>query len=110
MADIPDGLLVHRAAVYRILGENSYGEVLAESTEFPCFITHKRRLVRSANGDEVVSTATIRCNIELEEHITPESEVVLHLERTRQGGGTVIGVSPNVDGNLGAWEHLRVDV
>ena len=112
MAEIPDRFLVHRAAVYTVTGQNALGEVLASSVEFPCFISHKRRMVRGANGDEIVSETTISARLDVYPYVTPGSEIVLHTEDPllTSRAQSVISASPAVDGGMGAWQHTRVVV
>lgn len=112
MAEIPDRFLVHRAAVFTITGSNALGDVLAESVEFPCFISHRRRLVRSGNGDEVVSEARLSAKLDVLPFVSPGSEIVLHTEdpALTSEAQSVIGAAPAVDGGMGAWQHVKVVV
>lgn len=111
MSEIPEVLLVHRAAVQTLLGHNAYGEDYEATVEFPCFISHRRRFARASDGTETAGVdATLRAPLALDGVITEESEIVLHTERAAPLTGTVVAVSPNTDGGLGAWQHLKVEV
>lgn len=111
MADLPETFLVHRARVRAIVGHSADGEEYAEEIDIPCFISHKRRLTRSAGGEEVVSEATVRAPAAFAARIAPEAEIVLHTEReTPDEPSTVITSALNDDGGFGAWQHLRLDI
>lgn len=45
----------------------------AQVDDIPCFVEHKRRLVRDAKGAQVVAESTVYCD--LRDDVTPESEV-----------------------------------
>ena len=111
MAEIPTSFLVHRALVRPLLGHGPYGEDYGPEFEIPCFISHKRRLVRNLESEEVVSEATVRAPLAYAQTIVADSLIRLHSERaTPDEESVVIQAAPNTDGAFGAWQHLRLDV
>lgn len=106
MADLPGWLLRHKITVEPLLGDGPYGEQYGPPVEVPCFLDRKRRLVRNANGDEVVSETTVYCPLDAEGSFPTDSRVTLP-----GPSGTVayvISTQPHDDGGLGAWQHLEV--
>lgn len=112
MADLPDGFYVHQATITPHAGAGASGPRYGTPFPIKCFITHKRRLVRNSQGDEVVSEATVRCPLSYAAQIPPESLIALHTERATPTvrDAEIITIAENSDGGLGAWQHLRLDV
>lgn len=104
MAEIPDVFLVHEAEVQKYLGTGARGDTFAPAVTIACIIDSKRRLVRSLDGKEVVSEATV---ITKREHLplcAPRSKIKL-------GGGrdsVILLAADRSDGDMGAWQHLEI--
>lgn len=101
--DIPDWLLTFTVTVETCTGHGPRGAVYAAPAEYPCFKVHKRRMVRTAVGDEVTSDLTVILKPGLTGVFTPESRVTIDNAST-----VVIGAVNNVDGGLGAPQHTEV--
>lgn len=64
--------LTEPVTVRRLTGEGAYGPVLAAPVGTRCYLQAGRKLVRSRNGDEVVSEITL--------FVAPETDEALDLE------------------------------
>lgn len=60
MGAIPPRLLIHEATIEPLTGEGPFGRTFGPATPVACRRQDGRRLVRDANGDEVVSSTTLR--------------------------------------------------
>lgn len=103
MAEIPDGFLVHEVEVKRYLGTGAHGDTFAAPVVIPCIIDGKRRLVRSLDGKEVVSEATV---ITKREHLplcVPRSKIKLGSRDS-----VILLAADRSDGGMGAWQHLEI--
>ncbi len=76
-------------AVETYSGEGAYGPVYATSAAVTCNVDATRRLVRNANGDEVVSELTLQVAAVDEVKFTPQSRVTVGTRLS-----TVLAVSP----------------
>jgi len=102
MADLPASLQPHTVTVTTRLGANSTGPVMATPVTVSCMREDKVRLVRAQNGDQVVSSTTIRTS-DPRELWAPGSTV-----EWDYGAGTVLTVARHTDGGLGAWQHTEI--
>ena len=50
---------VHKVIVERKRGEGAYGPVFADPVQVPCFVDESQRLVRGADGAEIVSSTGV---------------------------------------------------
>lgn len=64
---------VHETIVRTHTGSGPFGEEYAAPHAVPCFIDHRRQLVRDMQGREVTSEATITGPVEHGHRFTPES-------------------------------------
>lgn len=103
MAEIPWTHLYATVTVETYAGSGAYGDVYDEPVSRRCAIDDTRRLVRSADGQEVVSETTIITRREYKPDFVPGSRVTLP-DRV----ATVIKASELTDGGCGAWQHLEV--
>lgn len=104
MAEIPAKFLVHTVDVDPYAGTGAYGDQYdAKVSDVRCFRDDKRKLVRSGNGDQVVSETTLYLRLEHAASFPPDSRVYLP-----HRVATVISAAERDDGNLGAWQHLEV--
>lgn len=102
MADLPAFLQPHTVTVTTRLGANSAGPVMGEPVTVACMREDKARLVRAQNGDQVVSSTTIR---------TSDPRDLWTLGSTVEwdwGAGTVLTVARHDDGGLGGWCHTEI--
>jgi hypothetical protein len=76
-------------AVETYSGDGAYGPIYAASVNVTCNINAKRKLVRNAAGDEVVSETTLHVKAADAAKFTPETRVTIATKVT-----TVIGTSP----------------
>ncbi|MEV7011546.1 hypothetical protein [Streptosporangium sp. NPDC051022] len=101
MGAIPDWLLRHQVLVEPFTGEGPYGPELGEQTLIRCFIDHKRRLVRNAEGAEVVSETTVIMPLDT---VCPAGSRVIIGDRA----STVITSARRDGGGLPVPDHLEV--
>ena len=76
-------------AVETWTGEGAYGPVYADPVDIVCNVDSTRRLVRNANGEEVVSEFTLQAKRADEATCAPESRVTIAGRVS-----TVLAVSP----------------
>jgi hypothetical protein len=101
MADLPPFLLRHTVAVEPFEGNGPFGAEYGEQTAVVCFVDDKRRLVRDAQGAEVVSETTVY--MPLNAVCPPESRVTVN------GRLTYVITSARRDGGgLPTPDHLEV--
>lgn len=93
--DLPEILLRHTVTVEPYRGTESWGQpTYAAAYEVACFVDNKRRLVRAADGHEVVSETTVYAPLDtdcpVDSRVTLASDGrqarVLDVKR-RDGGG-----------------------
>ena len=70
-------LLKDHVAVGTYSGDGAYGPAYAAAVTVCCNVQAKRRLVRNANGDEVVSEATLQVHPDDAALFVPESNIVI---------------------------------
>ena len=109
MAELPALFYVHRVVVRPFLGSGAYGDAFGGSAEFPAWVEQRRRYVVGADGAQLLSEATFKCDLEHAESTTPGSLVTLHTElgvplQERR----VLSQAYHTDGGIGAWQHLEV--
>lgn len=104
MSDLED-FYVHTVSVETKAGTGAYGDVYAAPVDVPCWLEPKRRLVRNKDGQEVLSTSFLSCDIAHSSTFTPDSKV-------SHGGTTayVIGVNSLTSGALELPDHLEIDL
>lgn len=103
MAEVPLAFLVHKVDVSTYSGTGALGDTFAAPVEIPCLIEQTRRLVRSLDGEEVVSEASIVMRREWIPTCTPRSKISFNGRDTE-----IIAASDRSDGGLGAWQHLSI--
>jgi hypothetical protein len=101
--DLPDLLLQHEVIIEAYDGTDGYGRAryVPPVTE-RCFLDHRRRLVRAATGEEVVSESTVY--LRLDATVPPESRVTLPDGRV----ATVIQALRRDGGELPVPSHLEL--
>ena len=57
--DIPDELLGHTITFEAYAGGGAYGDTWSAPVNLACFVSDKRRLIRAANGSQVVAESTV---------------------------------------------------
>lgn len=103
MVKLPKWLLQHSATVEPYAGAGANGPVYADAVTVRCFREDKRRLVRSATGEQVISETTLYC---LPGTVAPpQSRVDLG---TRVA--TVITVADRDGGQLPVPSHVEVNL
>ncbi|MDN6260014.1 MAG: hypothetical protein L0J31_09640 [Corynebacterium sp.] len=93
---------VHEIQVQTYAGSGPFGDEYAAPVGVPCFIDHKRQLVRDPDGREVTSEATITGPVGEGERFAPQSLVEL-------GGRerAVISVAIRSSGPLELPDHFE---
>lgn len=93
---------VHETTVRTHAGSGPFGETYADPTVVPCFIDHRRQLVRDAQGREVTSEATITGPVMEGHRFAPES-------LTTVGGRerTVLTIAIRESGDLDLPDHFE---
>lgn len=103
---IPKRFLAHKVTVERKrAGTGGVTTWVAAGDPVACLVSAKRRLVRDADGTQVVSEATLITRLENEALFDTGRRVTLPSGKTT----TVLAVNPHDDGGIaGAWCHLEV--
>ncbi|MGW4469669.1 hypothetical protein ACWENQ_08350 [Nonomuraea sp. NPDC004354] len=101
MGSIPAYLLRHQVLVEPLIGEGPYGPQFGTATTERAFIDEKRRLVRDAQGAEVVSETTVYMRLDA---TCPAGSRVTVNGRTSY----VITASRRDGGGLPTPDHLEV--
>lgn len=105
MAEIPRFLLRHTVTVEPRTGSGAYGDTYGDAVPVRCFRDEKRRLVRSLDGNQVVSETTLYCRLTHDTDFPADSRVTWD-GRTSY----VITAARHDDADLGAWQHLEVNL
>lgn len=93
----------HTVTVELYLGSSGRGDQYGPGVEVTCFVDAKRRLVRAANGSQVVSSSTVFAPLGTD--CPPRSRVTLPDGRTALVIGTATRSAAGVDE---APEHLEI--
>lgn len=101
MGALPSRYLVHQVLVEPHEGEGPFGPEYGEQTSVRCVIDEKRRLVRDAEGSEVVSETTLYMPLDT---VCPAGSRVIASGRQT----TVITASRRDGGGLPTPDHLEV--
>ena len=100
-----DDFYVHTVSVETKTGSGAYGDVYAAPADVPCWLEPKRRLVRNKDGQEVLSSSFLSCDVAHAPKFEPDSKVT-HDGRTAY----VIGVNTFTSGPLELPDHLEIDL
>ncbi|GAA0638243.1 hypothetical protein GCM10010174_70120 [Kutzneria viridogrisea] len=102
MADIPAWLLRHTATIEPYEGTGAAGPIYGAPVTVRCFVDDVSRLVRSGDGTEAVSSATLYCPLDT---VAPaESRVTVNGHRP----ATVFTTFRRDGGGLPTPDHLEV--
>jgi hypothetical protein len=103
MPTIPPGLLRHRITIEPYLGASAVGPVYGPAVpNIRAFVDEEIHEVRSATGQQVVSSSTVICR--LTEDVPPESRVTL-----ADGRQTSVIIARRLDGGgLPTPDHLEI--
>ncbi len=94
----------HTVSVETLTGTGAYGDVYAAPAEVPCWLEPKRRLVRNKDGQEVLSSSFLACDVTHEPKFVPDSKV------THNGHAAyVVGVNTFTTGD-DDLDHLEIDL
>jgi hypothetical protein len=111
-----DEFFVHTASVEKWLGTGSNGDVYASpAVVIQCFADDSRKLVRNANGEQVISETTLYTSI-LNAPLFVEKSRITVLgdsdsdELTPGRASLVIKVNANDSGDLDLPDHLAVSL
>ncbi|MGW6498550.1 hypothetical protein [Nonomuraea angiospora] len=102
MGSIPPFLLRHVVLIEPFEGSGPFGAEYGEQAPVRCFVEERRKLVRDAEGAEVVSETTVY--MRLDANCPPESRVTLPSGRQT----FVITSSRGDGGGLPTPDHLEV--
>jgi hypothetical protein len=96
---------VHQVTVQTKLGSGGYGDKLADPVPVPCNVQDSTRTVRDADGNETVSSATIRADLEHADKFPAGSLVTLPwADRPRR----VIGMHRHDSAGRSRLDHLEI--
>lgn len=98
-----DEFYVHTVTGETLNGSGPYGDSYLPFADVPCFIEEKRRFVRSATGEQIVSETTIWCAPEHYDKFKPDSKV-----KVREYDTKVITRSLADSGGLELPDHVSV--
>jgi len=101
VGSIPGYLLRHTATIEPYLGAGAHGDLFGPPVTVACFADDKRRRVRSAGGDEVISETTLYCRLDTD---APAGSRVAVNGRTTH----VIQALRRDGGGLPTPDHLEV--
>ncbi|MEV4245230.1 hypothetical protein AB0J63_17665 [Streptosporangium canum] len=91
MGALPAWLLVHQVLVEPFEGEGPFGPEYGEAVTVRCFVDEKRRLVRNAEGSEVVSETTVYMPLDTTcptgSRVTANSRTTTAITSSRRDGG-----------------------
>lgn len=105
MAEIPTDLLVHTIQVETYVGTGARGDKYAPVVNVDCFVEDARRLVRTTEGEEVISESTVYAAPASLATLAAKSRVTLPDGRKV----TVIVRKNHDDGGLGAPQHVEAN-
>lgn len=110
MAELPARFYVHRVAVQPLLGSGAYGDQFGDPVEFPAWVEQKRRYAAGEGEAQLLSEATVKCDLEHAASTAPGSLVIFHTEMdgVPLQERRVLSQAYYTDGGLGAWQHLEV--
>lgn len=101
MALIPRFLLQHRAIIEPYLGTSAKGPQYGPPVKVRCFAEDKRKLVRGADQDQVISSTQVFCR--------PDVVAPVHSRVTVNGkSGTVITLDNADGGFLPTPDHIQL--
>ncbi|MCP3799746.1 hypothetical protein NLX83_10800 [Allokutzneria sp. A3M-2-11 16] len=102
---VPAVLLPHMITVRLYLGTGPYGDVHGDPVLIRrTFVEDRRRLVRSADGDELISETTVRTRPH--EHIPVRSLVTVWPGTPHERTGRVL--TSNLFDHPSSWSHREV--
>jgi hypothetical protein len=102
---IPAVLLPHTITVRPYLGTGPYGDVFGDPVIVRrTFVEDRRRLVRTATGEEVISETTVRTRPR--EHIPIGSQVTVWHGTPHERTARVI--TTNLFDHPSSWSHLEI--
>lgn len=104
MGDL-DGFYVHTVSVETKTGSGAYGDVYAAPVNVACWLEPKRRLVRDKDGQEVLSSSFLSCDVAHAAVFTPDSKVT-----NAAVTAYVVGVNTFTSGALELPDHLEIDL
>lgn len=97
---------VHTASVKTLLGTSSTGSMLADPVDDACFIEDDNKLVVTASGEQLTSTAVLYGNRSSAALYAPGSEVTSSVIPGR--ARRVIDLHVYDSGGLGLPDHIQV--
>lgn len=101
-----DEFYVHTAAVEMFLGTSGYGvDQFAAGVVVPCFLDGARKLVRSADGEQVVAESTLYTYPVNAPLFVADSRVT-----TDDGVSRVIKTNTNTSGDLDLPDHVAISL
>jgi hypothetical protein len=107
MATVPDFLLRHRVTIEPYQGEGAYGPTYGTPVaNVPAFVDDVRRLVRTKDGDEVISETTIVLKPTVD--CPDESRVTIWAGTARERTARAVQTSLRDGGGLPTPDHLAV--
>jgi hypothetical protein len=104
LVQVPTALLPHIITVRPFLGSGPYGDVFGDPVTYRAFAEDRRRLVRSASGEEVTSETTIHTGPDA---VVPVgSQVTVWADTPHERTARVITTSRYE--HPGSWSHLEI--
>lgn len=93
---------VHAVGLETYQGTSGAGvRLYAVSVTIPCYVERKRQFVRSANGEQVISSTQVYADVTLKAVLAPESRVTLD-----EGVNTVLSRETYSSAALGLPDHV----
>jgi hypothetical protein len=104
MPAIPAMYLIHLVTVTPLLGRTGTGPIYGTPRPINATVSEETKQTRNADGEEVVTTASLVLYPKQPENFAPGSKVTLPSGRVSK----VIGYHEHDAGSLGAWSHAEV--
>lgn len=104
MSDL-DAFWVHTATIETFTGAGAYGDVFASPVTVSCFVDPSRRLIRNANGEQVVSESTLYTPVTNAALFTNDSRVTVNGVVAR-----VVKVNTLTSGVLDLPDHTAINL
>lgn len=100
---IPPEYLVHQVTVEPLTGTGAYGDRFGAPFTLQCFAAGSRRMVRTKDGTETLSTLTLIAAPGESDRVPAGSKVTWRGDVTR-----VLASTEHDDGGLGGPQHTEV--
>jgi len=103
---LPAQFLPHRVIVTPLEGAGGMGKTYGDPCEIPALVEDGNRMVRNADGEEVVSTAQVHCDFAW--HVPVGSIVTIWPDTARERDAEVISVGGSIHPSVPGHQTLAL--